>query len=628
MQNHPVLLPTPQNLRFSDGFCSLVEKSKILLDADPPSPLFFSARRLQATLAKNFHTKLDITAGKGIPPAQIGITLRIDPHAVNRSEGYRLNITPEGILIEAQEDRGLFYGSCTLIQLILYYSSPSAIISSLPGGCLPCLEIHDWPDFPSRGVMLDISRDKVPTMDTIFNLVDLLASWKINQLQLYTEHTFAYQNHPQVWAAASPFTGEEIFELDAYCHQRYVEIVPNQNSFGHMERWLKHPRYQPLAEVPRSFDYPAADHHSSGCLCPLDPNSLVFLTGLYDELLPHFSSRQFNIGCDETFDLGQGRSKSECERVGVGRVYLDFLLKIVHSVTQRGFRVQFWGDIVMAHPELVWELPRDIIALDWGYEADFPFDQHGKIFAEAGLQFYVCPGTSSWNSIAGRTDNCIKNLDSAARNGLKFGAIGYLNTDWGDNGHWQCLPISYLGFAAGAAFSWAYQANANIDISEALNHYAFFDPSGMMGRLVYDLGNVYQEVNVEPDNSSFLFEVLQNPIHDWAKIIPSKKVLLGFRRTHEVIKKIAADNPTHSSLSADKDLLASEIKLTVDLLKHACMRGAYGVGSQDYNRQYLSIDLERIIAEYPLVWLSRNRPGGLQDSLSYFDTARKEYQSD
>ena len=52
----------------------------------------------------------------------------------------------------------------------------------------------------------------------------------------------------------------------------------------------------------------------------------------------------------------------------------------------------------------------------------------------------------------GRTDNAIANLKSAAACGVANGAIGYLNTDWGDIGHLQYLPISYLGFAAGAAY--------------------------------------------------------------------------------------------------------------------------------------------------------------------------------
>ena len=96
--------------------------------------------------------------------------------------------------------------------------------------------------------MFDVTRDRVPTLQTLFDLVDLLAGLKLNQLQLYTEHTFAYRGHEVVWQDASPITGEEVLTLDAYCRERYVELVPNQNSFGHMHRWLKHEEYVHLAE--------------------------------------------------------------------------------------------------------------------------------------------------------------------------------------------------------------------------------------------------------------------------------------------------------------------------------------------------------------------------------------------
>ena len=185
----------------------------------------------------------------------------------------------------------MFYAICTLVQILQ---------QSHRG--LPCLTISDWPDFPARGVMLDISRDKVPTMETLFDLVDMLASWKVNQLQLYTENAFAYRRHPVVWANASPMTGQEVMALDQYCRQRYVELVPNQNSFGHMQRWLVHAQYSHLGE--------GAEPNCT--LCPTDPASLAFVSSLYDELLPHFSSSLFNVGCDET-QVGEGRSKAECE---------------------------------------------------------------------------------------------------------------------------------------------------------------------------------------------------------------------------------------------------------------------------------------------------------------------------
>jgi hypothetical protein len=280
----------------------------------------------------------------------------------------------------------------------------------------------------------------------------------------------------------------------------------------------------------------------------------------------------------------------------------------------------------MAHPELVKDLPKDSIALEWGYEANHPFDEHGEKFAQAGLSYYVCPGTSAWNSIAGRTDNCLVNLANAAQNGINYGADGYLITDWGDNGHWQVLPVSYLGFAAGAGYAWSFQANKDLDIRESLKLYAFLDPAGNMGNMAIDLGNVYHEVGIEPDNESALFHILQNPIREWKDYLEPQSAIPVFHHTLSVIDQISKYRLINTSLRFDSELLQRELNLTIDLLRHACMRGIYGFGSSEYSQNFLYNDLERIVMEYQKIWLSRNRPGGLNDSLSYFEISKMDYQ--
>ena len=167
--------------------------------------------------------------------------------------------------------------------------------------------------------MHDISRGKAPSMNTLYALIDRLASWKINQFQLYMEHTFAYQEHEEVWRHASPMTAEEILALDAYCRERHIDLAPNQNSFGHMERWFEHARYRHLAEVEAEFTAPWGMPHLPTTLSPAVPETLPFIESLYAELLPNFSSKLFNIGCDETFELGMGRSKTLVEQKGRGR---------------------------------------------------------------------------------------------------------------------------------------------------------------------------------------------------------------------------------------------------------------------------------------------------------------------
>jgi hypothetical protein len=408
-----------------------------------------------------------------------------------------------------------------------------------------------------------------------------------------------------------------------------------------MERWLMHPDYRDLAEEPASPIPRALD--------PTDPRSVRLIAGMFDELLPHFSSRQFNVGCDEVV-LGSGRSKNAVQEQGGGRVYLDFLLKVHGLVRDHGRTMQFWGDIILRHPDLIPELPGDVIALEWGYQADHPFAENAERLAAADNPFYVCPGTSSWNTIAGRTDNAVANIWNAVESGLAAGAIGFLNTDWGDNGNWQHLPVSYLGLAYGAAVSWAAQANRDIALADALDLHAFHDAAGVMGRLVYDLGNVYQVPGIITRNSSVLHHMfLRGPA--------SEEPIAGLTvddvaRTETYLDEVQERLSAVRLEGASGELISDEFRNAVGLLRHACHLGTArrrAVGSRvsevperslwthhhrgelpahvtaeiavmpSGTRKALVLEFEPLAEEYRRLWLVRNRPGGLEDSASRWD---------
>ncbi|MBZ0284841.1 MAG: family 20 glycosylhydrolase [Anaerolineae bacterium] len=615
------LLPIPREITLTGGGYTLPQQALIAI-SEPL--LLFEGLKAQSIL--KHYAKLDWPIAVGKTYDSIGLGLWLDtglPHP----QSYKLSISAQGIEIIGKDPAGMFYGICTLQQLLQQY-----------GSSIPMLTIHDWPDFPSRGVMLDVSRDKVPTMDTLQNLIERLASWKINQIQLYMEHTFAYRNHPEVWAEASPFTGEEILILDAFCRERHVELVPNQNSLGHMERWLKHPRYLPLAESPNGFEPPWGGHSPPTTLNPLDPGSIQLIAGLYNELIPHFTSPQFNVGGDEPWELGKGKSKPEFEKRG-GRVYLEYLLKLYDLVRNHGRQTQFWADIIVHYPDLVPELPNDIIALTWGYEggeaALKEWERQCNMIAEAGISLYICPGTSSWNSLAGRTDNAIDNCRITAEIGRKYGAIGYLITDWGDNGHWQPLPISYTGFAYGAAVSWGYEANKDLDMIPVLNHFAFEDSAGVMGKLAYELGNIYKIIGPEHTNGQVLATTLQispqniqqamDAYQKWGGIAPDARPETLQKALAEIDSIIHPINQATMQRN-DHELIKQEFQQAANLLKHAARRLLMFQEVGDDTPATLQDELKSLVAQQQANWMERNRVGGLADSLKKFDLILKEYE--
>ncbi|HVU10487.1 MAG TPA: glycoside hydrolase family 20 zincin-like fold domain-containing protein [Phototrophicaceae bacterium] len=611
------LIPLPRTITTSGGTLDL-QGSLIALVADPAAALRFTGLQAQAALKHYADLECELVAGAN-DAALLSISF-----GGGQPEGYHLSIRGDGIRIVGSDPAGAFYGVQTLKQLLKTH-----------GAKLPLLEIDDSPDFQARGVMLDISRDKVPTMETLYELIDRLASLKINQLQLYTEHTFAYRKHPVVWAKASPITSEEILALDAYCRERFIDLVPNQNSFGHMWRWLQHPEYADLAEThERVYEWMSEVPFT---LDPSHPGSLRLLESLYDELLPNFTNRMFNVGADETWDLGTGRSKALVTAKGKGRVYLDFVLEIYKRVTERGRTMQFWGDIINQYPDLVPEIPKDVIALEWGYEAEHPFEEKSALFARSGVPFYVCPGTSAWNTIGGRTDNMIGNIRSAVENGLKYGAMGVLNTDWGDRGHWQQTPISYPGFAYGAALSWNHADES--DLSAALNTFVFDDEANVLGKLAYDLGNAYEKPEVLIHNASFLFWIYSTSLADmrsssWhrefygngAEILSNNSLLLeNLHDAMDYIDQVMQPLDQAQITRPDADLIKREYQQAAHMLKHGAQRALLEIGDDSVNKAELLADMDALIAEQKALWLARNRSGGLDDSLARLEQARQRY---
>lgn len=486
--------------------------------------------------------------------------------APKHPEGYVLTIAKSGVTISFREHGGLRAATATLRQLLREY-----------GRKLPCVEIRDWPDFARRGVMLDISRGRVPKLETLLDLAEKLSDFKINELQLYTEHTFAYKKYKSVWQSWGALTGEEIRKLDARCRELGIDLVPNQNSFGHLRYFLEDPRLKKLGELAEPYEAETKDFfRRPTTLAPNHPGTLPFLRGLYDELLPNFSSNFFNIGGDETCDLGRGQSKTICQAKGKGRVYLDFVKKLHREVTARDKTMMFWGDIILNHPELIRELPENIIALNWGYEANHPFAKEAAQFAKAKVPFYVCPGTSTWQSIIGKHGNAFANLRVAAKTGRKFGAIGYLITDWGDGGHPQPLAVSWPLFAAGAALAWNSKALDETKLASALSRDVYED-SGETTAAALKLGFIYQKFGIQTVNETPLGTVVAAPKPTdrelfcrnglkWFANIPAPKITTALREIEKQRKRLAG---TKSKSAAGK-ILAQELDLAARMAAQSC----------------------------------------------------------
>ncbi len=575
-----------------------------------------------------------LTVRDGVGPATEPV---VEHDPTLPEQGYSIDVGPAETRVRHADDAGLRYARQSLAQLDEMGR--------------PQVTIEDWPDFATRGFMLDISRDRVPTRETLERLVDLLADCRYNHLELYTEHTFEHPGHDVVWESASPITADDLRWLDDRCRSVGIELVANQNCFGHMERWLQHEAYRDRAEAPDGYELVPGVIRPPGVLEPTEENA-AFGVELVRNQTEHIASRTVNIGCDETFELGKGRSRAAVEQRGREAVYAEHLARLAGPLLADGHRVLFWGDILEADPSLVTDLPDgDLVPVLWTYERPLGAGEAPRLpervqaviaglgidpaamssgfgprldsFAGLGREFWVAPGTSSWNSIVGRIDNAMANLLDAAVAGRDAGATGYLNTDWGDNGHLQPLSVSFGPAMYGGAVSWCADTNADLDLAAALDARVFGDEAGVLGGVLDTLGRQWSRTGRSAHNGSplqaalcvaqFQFVFGRSDPDSVASIV-------------ETIDDAIADLGRAEPSCIDGALVVREVTLAARMARHGAYRLLAREGAPAPSDDELRSELVELIDEYREVWLARSRPGGLADSVAHLDATLATYR--
>jgi hexosaminidase len=622
------LLPVPKIVQFKPGIFRM-----------PSGITYFVEKDLQdetgSKMTQLLHRRSSFSSGGAI------ITFVHQPDL--GEQAYRLSLAPDFITIRYSSPVGIYYALVSLKILIVNYNNE-----------IPCVEIEDSPDLEVRGVLLDISRDKVPTLETLKKLTELLADLKYNHLELYTEgFSFAYPTFKSSREGKeTPLTGLEMRELDSWCRDRYIDLVPNQNSLGHMTSWLAMPEYRDLAECPKGFKM-MGQQRPAGTLDPSNPGSIELIRRMSDDLLPNFTSGYFNVNLDEPFELGQGKSRKLAKKEGAGKLYFDYLMKMDELVRSRNRKMLMWGDIVLKHPEIIPDIPKDITVLDWGYEAEYPFEKNAQTLRKTGHNFYVCPGTSSWNSFTGRTENMLSNIENAARAGFHNGAKGILITDWGDNGHLQYLTASYPGFSVGASLGWNSASRKQMPLEQFLSSYVFRDKEGILGPLVMDMGRYNRFEEFPMFNGSSTAMTIQLGIRDKVFVDATMNTAIAHAREWfrevgpeleaTVNERFAAEksydfeglenflSDMDSSLNLintaipDGNLIRDEylnsirmIRLGAQLKRYILIKNSSGSENILKLLQEMKSINQRIIEEHKRLWAQRNKSGGIDRSLAPF----------
>ena len=533
--------------------------------------------------------------------------IRVVSSPLLKAEEYDLRVDETGVELRASCDEGLFRAVTSLRQILLR-----------TGGRLPYLHIEDQPSLPRRGYMLDISRGKKPRVDTLKAMIDFLAALKYNEFQLYMEgDCFKYAAYPEENADYDCLTPEDLRELDRYCRDRFIDLVPNQNSFGHMYTWLKKPAFRHLGLFGTEDEIPST-------LNPLLPESFDFVKNLYASLLPCFSSGYVNIGLDEAYGLGKYQIEEYCRQKGKDIVFMEWLNKLSSHIRETyGKKVMFWADMIYNYPQSYHLVPGDAVALEWGYELiqSQRMTAHCIAYRDAGVRYYVCPSTNTHGSLAGRMDVTTFNIRTCGELAAEYGAEGLLLTDWGDGGHPQSWVWSMNPIALAGQYAWnpgapqdgeSFKADF-IRAAEAFVDDCFFG-GAKLSRLLYRMANYYL---LEPERvhvCTMCAKELNLPVSvtRYAHLFDLKDSGddFYFNNVTEYVRRIMADI---EKLSFD-GIWKREIRLTAQLIElgsELCKVKLHPRQSVKEARN-LADSIDRILPEFRELWNIRNYEKGAE----------------
>jgi len=194
-------------------------------------------------------------------------------------------------------------------------------------------------------------------------------------------------------------------------------------------------------------------------------------------------------------------------------------------------------------------------------------------------------------------------------------------TDWGDCGHWQPLSVSYCAFVYAAALSWSVASAAAFNPVAAVDELFLRAPRCGAALILAELADIYLECGATCSNSTVLFNLLFKKGYMLPEGVTAARLRVIEEHLNSLSKRVTC---VESARSAETAIVKQEIEQIIRLLHAAVVRGRTMLnGAAPAGREQLIWRkmMDEICSVQLELWLKRNRPGGVRDSLERINTA-------
>ncbi|XP_021947306.1 uncharacterized protein LOC110845233 isoform X2 [Folsomia candida] len=537
------------------------------------------------------------------------IQCSINPDVLPIPNSYRLHISSQKVKIMANDLHGLNYGISTFLQLLTLYSGDK------PAG-IPPLVINDHPSLQHRAVLIDVSQERIPTIECLFDMIKLFSFLKINYLHL--------QMRLDKTGNVLPYTKGELVAIDRHCQDVLITLVPAMD----------------IACGISATEY------------------FTYIKPILKDILPCFASSKYvHVGPQLTSLIFL------CDNENLGRsIDFDIVWEFIPVSTSDNIVMMCYNALKsqITHSSSLTNVHQNIVLVDYGFQAEYNFGTSVLEISQNGCSSCVCVGTSAWSSLAGCPEASLVNIYHGALNAVSNASLGMIVANWSGQVNFTPKAFAWPGFLLASGLAWNHQTHWEYlqgSLANLLSMYVLKDKTGVAGQVILQLGctetallrsasrlSSNDMTNLPPSDGTTLYKLISDPDAVTLDNLSMDALIKCIR----AVKKCQTILVMEARSPHEENPVFDELSLTMELMLLACRIGrslvAAGVNPRSNMgltvvnlgianlpptlRTDIANKLLVLIEEYRRVWELQNYPQGLETSLYKLTTVLQRFIPD